>query len=136
DRRKSFEIKREELYKVSALVGGELSTAGLQYEIEGIKQHVDEITEARKYGILTGVEADKELKKLSARQAELTAMILASPLGTGASLSVKRVWEAPKAASNLATEQVTGIVSGVTNLVRSLPVAGGLFALMLYGYTE
>lgn len=111
--------------------------AQLAYEHEVYTRRVDDIREAESKGILSSEQAEKASKELTDQYKDMTAEIEAhmSAGGFGAAMANFAAHPVQSVASPIG-DQIGGIAQGLMGLTQGLPIAGGLFGLMMYGNAE
>jgi len=143
ERKKSEEDAKNEQSrlqnKVAQLIGGGINTAAYAQALDKVKEQEDAIQEAAKRGLITTKEKVEALGKLKVQYSKLaTESAVYNALGQGAigriaATTTSRLMSVPGKAVDAVGSQISGIGTGLMGLAGSLPIAGGLFGLMLYG---
>jgi hypothetical protein len=144
---------RAEAQKALVSVLGEASSPALLDAYLGVRDDMLEIERAQRLGLLDVNTSNEGLRVLRKKLEKARA----AAMGTGAEAGVleaeknsvlrtsrwarlggvaREGFEVVGKAAEAGLGQVTGIASGLMGLARSLPIAGGLFGLMLWGVTE
>jgi hypothetical protein len=125
--------------KVAQLVGGGINTAAYAQALDKVKEQEDAIQEAAKRGLLTTKEKVEALGKLKVQYAKLaTEQAVYNALGQGAigrlaATTTSRLMSIPGKTADAVGSQISGVGSGLMGLMGGLPIAGGIFGLMMYG---
>jgi hypothetical protein len=138
ERRQEAEERRLRA-KMAQLVGGGVNSAQYQIQLEKVQAQMDAIREAEAKGLITSRESLLAVAGLGKEYLKLkTEAIAYSAAGGGAvgriaAAGAQKITSLPGQAVGAVGSQVSGIGSGVMGLMSSLPIAGGLFGLMMYG---
>ena len=125
--------------KVAQLVGGGINTAAYNLALDKVKEQEEAIQEASRRGLITVKEKDEAVAKLAKQYHKLQIEAAAYDLlgqgamGRLAAGITNKLLSVPDRLKDAGKSQVAGIGSGLMGLVSSLPIAGGLFGLMMYG---
>jgi hypothetical protein len=127
----------ETMIRSLAQVLGEASTADLARAAIDLDRRVRDLREAEQRGILGHRETEEAVRQLESDYAKLQRVALGQDLGgTAGKQAVQAMHAAPGAAFGVVRDQAAGVLTGVMGLIGTLPIAGGLFGLMLWGRME
>ena len=128
--------------QMSKMLGGGVNMIVYQQQLDKLQSQMKAIEEAERKGLATSGEAREALAKLSSQYSKLSneatayALVGGGNIGKMAAKAVATINAAPGAAQGAIKNQVAGIGTGLMGLMSGLPIAGGLFGLMLYGVTN
>jgi hypothetical protein len=146
DRKKQQEQQEAEEKRLKAqmskMLGGGVNMIAYQAQLDKLKDQMSAIEQAEKKGLVTSGEASDALSKLSKQYSKLEteatayAIVGGGNIGKMAAKATATLQSLPGAAQGAVKNQISGIGTGLMGLMSGLPIAGGLFGLMLYGVTN
>jgi uncharacterized protein YlaN (UPF0358 family) len=117
-------------------IGGLLEESYFE-QMATIQVQISEVNAAVRLGVVDKKHASELLAELEEKYATLGREAKAHDFGgAGAVELLRQVSDAPNKAMQFVKDQFAGIATGTLGLAAGLPIAGGLFGLLMYGVTE
>jgi hypothetical protein len=122
--------------QLSKLVGS-ISSPQFEAQLSSVYIQINEVREAGARGLISKYEMTTTVEKLESRYVKGRATLEAYQFGGAfAGKATQAIQNAPAATGTFITNQVEGVTSGIMGKIAALPVAGGLFGLMAYGFVD
>ena len=127
---------------MARLIGGGVNALAYQQQLSKLEEQQKMIQQAEEKRLISHRDASAAIRKLKIEHAKLNVeakMYTAAGggmLGQLAARAAHKTMQVPSQAWGAVKNQVGGIGTGIQGLMMSLPIAGGLFGLLMYGITN
>lgn len=127
---------------MARIIGGGVNTIAYQQQLSKLEEQQKMIQQAEERRLISHRDASAAIRKLKLEHAKLNIEAKAytaaggGMLGSLAARVANKTMQVPGQAWGAVKNRVAGIGTGVMGLMSSLPIAGGLFGLLMYGITN